>query len=231
MEDLNLDMNTILASTVHDVKNALGLIDDQIRDVMEEIAQTSPTGAAHLNRIRLETGRINNDLVHMLGLYRMHHNTFHPSLDDVPVEEVVQDACSRYTESLADLGIELNVEMEDPDCVWFMDPALIESVLSNILTNSIRYTRDRVDVKVTEHEGGLSIRVIDNGEGYPDKMLNFMGSEDDQGDVNFQTGSTGLGLFFCHQIAGLHVSGDRKGYIKLSNDPNNGGAVFELWLP
>ncbi|MDB2448838.1 HAMP domain-containing histidine kinase [bacterium] len=230
MDNLELDMNIIMASTVHDVKNALSLIDDQIRDVMREVAQASPEGAANLNRIRLETGRINNDLVHMLGLYRMHQNTFHPSFDDVPVDEVVQDACSRYTESLMSLGIELNIEMEDTDCVWYMDPALIESVLSNILTNSIRYTRDRVDIQVAEREGGLSIRVVDNGTGYPEKMLNFMGSEEEQGDVNFQTGSTGLGLFFCQQIAGLHRNGDRKGVIQLSNDAD-GGAVFELWLP
>ncbi|MFG1497255.1 HAMP domain-containing sensor histidine kinase [Saccharospirillum sp. HFRX-1] len=230
MNKLELDMNTIMASTVHDVKNALSLIDDQIRDVMTEVAQASPEGAAYLNRIRLETGRINNDLVHMLGLYRMHQNTFHPSFDDVPVEEVVQDASSRYTESLAALGIELNIQMDDRDCVWYMDPALIESVLANILTNSIRYTKDRVDLFVSERDGGLSIRVIDNGEGYPEKMLNFMGTEDEQGDVNFQTGSTGLGLFFCYQIAGLHRNGNRHGTIKLSNDPK-GGASFELWLP
>ncbi|PTY37013.1 hypothetical protein BGP77_06940 [Saccharospirillum sp. MSK14-1] len=230
MNKLELDMNTIMASTVHDVKNALSLIDDQIRDVMAEVEQASPEGAAYLNRIRLETGRINNDLVHMLGLYRMHHNTFHPSFDDVPVEEVVQDASSRYTESLAALGIELNIEMEDRDCVWYMDPALIESVLANILTNCIRYTKDRVDVQVAERDGGLSIRVIDNGEGYPEKMLNFMGTEDEQGDVNFQTGSTGLGLFFCYQIASLHRNGKQHGTIKLSND-DQGGASFELWLP
>lgn len=230
MSKLELDMNTILASTVHDVKNALSLIDDQIRDVMQEVAQASPEGAAYLNRIRLETGRINNDLVHMLGLYRMHQNTFHPSFDDVPVEEVVQDACSRYTESLTALGIELNIQMEDPDCVWYLDPALIESVLANILTNCIRYTRDRVDLFVSERDGGLSIRVVDNGDGYPEKMLNFMGAEDEQGDVNFQTGSTGLGLFFCHQIAGLHRNDERQGGIKLTNDPQ-GGASFELWLP
>ena len=230
MNKLELDMNTIMASTVHDVKNALSLIDDQIRDVMAEVAQASPEGAAYLNRIRLETGRINNDLVHMLGLYRMHHNTFHPSFDDVPVEEVVQDASSRYTESLAALGIELNIQMDDTDCVWYMDPALIESVLANILTNCIRYTKDRVDVFVSERDGGLSIRVLDNGEGYPEKMLNFMGTEDEQGDVNFQTGSTGLGLFFCYQIASLHRNGKRHGTIKLSNNAD-GGASFELWLP
>ena len=230
MNKLELDMNTIMASTVHDVKNALSLIDDQIRDVMAEVAQASPEGAAYLNRIRLETGRINNDLVHMLGLYRMHHNTFHPSFDDVPVEEVVQDASSRYTESLAALGIELNIQMDDTDCVWYMDPALIESVLANILTNCIRYTKDRVDVFVSERDGGLSIRVLDNGEGYPEKMLNFMGTEDEQGDVNFQTGSTGLGLFFCYQIASLHRNGKQHGTIKLSNNAE-GGASFELWLP
>lgn len=226
-----LDMNTVMAATVHDVKNALSLIDGQIRDVIDQVESSSPEGAAQLNRIRIETGRINNDLVHMLGLYRLRQGTFKPTMDDVPVEDVVEDACSRYAESLKSLGIELNIEMADPDLVWFLDPVLVEGVLSNILTNSIRYTHDRLDLVVARVDDGLSIQVIDNGEGYPEKMMNFMGTEEDQGDLNFQSGSTGLGLYFCQQIAQLHEHRGRTGNIRLSNHPDHGGAVFELWLP
>lgn len=227
----SLDLNTVMAATVHDVKNSLSLIDNQIRDIVHEVSGHSPDSAQKLNRIRLEAGRINNDLVHMLGLYRMKNETFRPTFEEVLVEDVVNDAIARYTETLTALGVTLDIRIEDPDMVWFMDPVLIEGVLANILTNSIRYTTDRLVFSVSESDGGLSIRITDNGQGYPEKMMNFMVPGGDQGDLNFQTGSTGLGLFFCHQIARLHVHNDQEGYIRLSNHPDHGGAVFELWLP
>lgn len=226
-----LDLSTVMAATVHDVKNSLSLIDNQIRDIVDEVSDHSPDSAQKLNRIRLEAGRINNDLVHMLGLYRMDNDSFHPSFDEVLVEDVVNDAIARYTETLTALGIRLEVAIEDPDLVWFMDPHLVEGVLANILTNSIRYTTDRLVFSAAEADGGLSVRITDNGQGYPEQMMNFMGSAEDQGDLNFQTGSTGLGLYFCHQIARLHTNGEREGFIRLSNHPDHGGAVFELWLP
>lgn len=227
----DLDISTVMAATVHDVKNALSLIDTQINDILSSDRELAPDSAQQLNRIRLETGRINNDLVHMLGLYRMHNDTFRPDFDDVLVEDVLNDAVSRHTEALKSLGIELGVHLTDPDLVWFMDPMLIEGVLANALTNSTRYTRDRLDFHIYERDGGLCIQLIDNGQGYPEKMMNFMGREDEQGDLDFQSGSTGLGLFFCHQIAQLHTNGEREGHIHLSNHPETGGAVFELWLP
>lgn len=227
----SLDLSTVMAATVHDVKNSLSLIDNQIRDVVQDVSELSPESAQKLNRIRLEAGRINNDLVHMLGLYRMKNNTFRPTFEEVMVEDVVKDTIARYTETLTALGMTLDIEFEDPELVWFMDPVLIEGVLANILTNSIRYTSDRLTFSVLESNGGLSIRITDNGQGYPEKMMNFMGTGESQGDLNFQTGSTGLGLFFCNQIARMHTHGDKEGYIRLSNHPDHGGAVFELWLP
>ncbi|MEX2366246.1 MAG: HAMP domain-containing sensor histidine kinase [Pseudohongiellaceae bacterium] len=226
-----VDMHTIMAATVHDVKNALSLIDNELREVIDSIHEREPESTMKLNRLRLEAGRINNDLVHMLGLYRMNTDTFRPDFDEVLIEDVIHDATSRYQQTLASLGVHLGIELEDPDIAWVIDPVLIEGVLANILTNSIRYTNDRLDFRVFMADGGLCITLTDNGEGYPSNMMNFMSETPNQGELSFQNGSTGLGLYFCQQIAQLHRQGEAEGYIKLTNHPDHGGAVFTLWLP
>jgi hypothetical protein len=50
-------------------------------------------------------------------------------------------------------------------------------------------------------------------------------------EIDFQTGSTGIGLYFSRIIAALHDSGGRKGTIAISNGGALGGAVFELRIP
>ncbi|EAR10457.1 sensor histidine kinase [Reinekea blandensis] len=223
-----MEMQTIMASTVHDVKNSLGLINDQLNELVGKLSGTDDKSAQEIRRIQLECGRINNGMVHMLGLYKLHKGTFNPSMDEVFVPDVIQDVVLRYSELLQSMGIELEVHYEDEDLVWLMDANLIEGVLGNILTNSIRYTQSRLTIMVRERDGWLNIRIEDDGEGFPDAMITLLDQPD---SVCFQSGATGLGLYFCQQIAKMHQDGDRKGYLQLSNSSEHSGAIVDLMLP
>lgn len=229
MPDRNLiDIRTVLASTVHDVKNSLGLINHQLEEIAKETQEHCPEASDKLQRIGLEAERINNGLVHMLGLYRMDEGEFEPTIEEVYVLDVVQDACSRYYANLEMLNIELEVTFEDEGVTWYFDPLLVEGIIANVLTNSIRYTDNKLSFNVSEEGGFLKIQIKDNGHGYPEHMLDCL---TDKGDTNFKTGSTGLGLHFSDQIARMHVNNDRHGYVELTNDPVDGGALFSLYLP
>lgn len=224
---MDLETQIILAATVHDVKNSLGLIDGQLNDVAQRIGSVDEQSAQEIRRIQLECGRINNGLVHMLGLYKMQKGHFAPNFDDVLVSDVIADTTARYRELLKSMDIQLEFNDKSPDCVWFMDAMLIEGLLANVMTNTIRYTRSSLQFNVEEIDGWLNIKITDDGLGYPDAMVEFVKEPE---KIDFQTGSTGLGLYFCQRIAGMHTNGDKIGYIALSNN-EAGGASFDLWLP
>ena len=204
------------------------MINSQLNDVFKKLQQTDPDSAQEIRRIQLECGRINNGMVHMLGLYKLHKGTFHPAVEEVFVPDVINDAVSRYSELFGSLGIAMDVHFEDPDCLWYMDANLVEGLLGNVLTNSIRYTKSMLQFDVREQGDWLNVRIKDDGEGFPEKMLNLL---DQPESVCFQSGATGLGLFFCQKIAEFHTNGDRHGYVKLSNDKETNGAIFDLYLP
>jgi len=129
---------------------------------------------------------------------------------------------------LGSIGVQLVIEFEDEDCLWYLDANLIEGLLANVLTNSIRYTKSILNFQIKVIDGWLNIRMLDDGDGFPDNMLSLL---DQPESVCFQSGATGLGLFFCQKIAALHTEGERQGYVKLSNNSATGGAVFDLFLP
>ena len=79
-----------------------------------------------------------------------------------------------------------------------------------------------------EEDGFLVIQIKDDGDGYPEKMIQ---NAKPQAQMNYKTGSTGLGLYFSSQIAQMHQINDKKGYIELANDEQTGGAIFRLYLP
>jgi len=50
-------------------------------------------------------------------------------------------------------------------------------------------------------------------------------------EVDFKTGSTGLGLYFSLMVAGMHVNQDKSGFISIINGGAMGGGVFSIHLP
>ncbi|WP_320824004.1 HAMP domain-containing sensor histidine kinase [Reinekea sp.] len=225
-----MDIQTIMAATVHDVKNSLGLIDSQLNDVIKRLDGSDPGSAQEIRLIQLECNRINNGMVHMLGFYKLDQGTFSPNFAEAMVADVVVDATSRYTEMLLSLGVSLSIHFPDGDeeCVWYLDANLIEGLLGNIVTNSIRYTKSQLAFDIAVIDGWLNIRMSDDGGGFPKAMLTLL---DQPEQLSFQSGATGLGLYFCQEIAKLHTNEERKGFISLDNNEQTGGAIFNLWLP
>ena len=224
-----LDITTVMASTVHDVKNSLGLITAQIEDVTASLTESDPEAAQKLQRVILESNRINSGLSHMLGVFRIDNNLLHPSLQEVLVLDVLEDAAGRYAGTLDNRDIDVEVLCDDEELAWVMDPDLINHVLTNILTNAIRYTRDWIGLRAFVLDDRLCIAIDDNGDGFPDALLNCL---EPDASLSVKTSSTGLGIYFASRIAALHSDPATgvDGSIELINKPE-GGARFALWLP
>lgn len=224
-----LDMSTVLASTVHDVKNSLGLISNQIEEVIQELTDVAPEAANKLRRLHLESNRINSGLSHMLGVYRIDNKLLHPSLEEVLVLDVLEDAAARYASTLQSQNIKVEITLDDEELTWYMDPSLVDHVLTNILTNAIRYTQDWIGLSAWTENEMLCIAIDDNGRGYPDALLNCLAPD---ASLQVKTSSTGLGIYFASRIAGLHRDdgNENQGRIELVNKLG-GGARFALWLP
>ena len=78
-------------------------------------------------------------------------------------------------------------------------------------------------------DSGVLIRIEDDGPGFPDFLLALGNAA--QFGISFETGNTGLGLYFADAVARRHQAGDRTGRIQLDNDSQLGGGRFCLELP
>ncbi|QSP94273.1 ATP-binding protein [Marinobacter salinisoli] len=126
-------------------------------------------------------------------------------------------------------GLAIRYSIEAEDITGFFDRELMTGVLNNIINNAIRYTDRQIRIIARTSDGFLVIAVEDDGKGYPEVMLTE--GEASFGAVNFERGSTRLGLYFASAIARLHQQDERQGGIRLSNGGSLGRGVFEIWLP
>ncbi len=218
---------TVLASTVHDMKNSLSLLLGQLDVISEQLAQDRENQQA-VATLRYEAGRINYSLMELLTLYRLEKQQLGMNIHEVIVADLVDDCVAGHSMMASNNGIRLETDCDD-ELIWFFDPDLVGIAINNILGNSIRYSSELVRISVKTQDKLLLIQIDDDGAGYPQKLLDEV--ENFSTGVNAQTGSTGLGLYFAATIANCHQRQDRQGRIQLQNEAGLSGGSFQLYLP
>ncbi|HJW03047.1 MAG TPA: HAMP domain-containing sensor histidine kinase [Azospira sp.] len=221
------DISVFLASSVHDMKNSISVLIGSMEKILVGSDPERPE-FREMTHMMYETKRINSNLIQLLTLYKLGNHLYPFSPEDWVLEDFVEETVSQHQPLLGFRGIEFEAVVES-DLVWPFDGDLVGGVIGHALNNAIHYTRSKVRLVVRHSEAGLEMRVEDDGSGYPQKMLDD-GAAFMQG-VDFQGGSTGLGLYFSAMAARLHRNRGRHGAIRLENGGAWGGGCFVLTLP
>jgi signal transduction histidine kinase len=132
---------------------------------------------------------------------------------------------ARHKETAAAKG--LTVAVRDAEGAALLDPAVVERVLDNLMTNAIRHApqRGRVILAAERRAGLLTLTVADTGAGIPPGMADRLFEP-------FVTGrpdGTGLGLAIARELADAH--GGRLVLRSTGGETAGSGAVFALELP
>lgn len=225
-----MDYSTILASAIHDMKNSLSMLLNSLDTIIydQENNQTDTTKGQDFSQMRYEGQRVNSNLLQLLALYRVQNEQYHVHIDNHIVIDFMEDTLAQHMSMFENRQIDLKVNC-DFDLEWFFDQEMVSGVLTNVINNLYRYTRDKVIIESIVEDDYLVIRVKDNGPGFP-KDLQYSLADSQQG-ISFSSGSTGLGLYFARVIANIHHNKGRSGYIITNNEGIDGGGCFSLYLP
>jgi PAS domain S-box-containing protein len=137
----------------------------------------------------------------------------------------VHAALGRLQEELARLGIDVTVHATGPvEGSW--DPHRIEQVITNLLTNAIKYgDRRPVRVVVEDADDVARLEVQDQGIGMDQELLTRLFGAFERGAAAGDYGGLGLGLYITAQIVRAHG-----GSITARSAPGD-GATFIVELP
>ena len=226
--DPALDFSTVIASTVHDMKNSLAMLmqahSQWLARLPKELRDGSEQGV-----IDFEFAHLNGMLVQLLGLYKLGVNQLPLQPAYHELDDFIEAQLASHQEVFASRGIIATYEVDPLSPLGFFDRELVASVLGNCINNAIRYARESLLITVSDEAGQLVLSINDDGDGYPAEML------DRQADyvqgINHSSGSTGLGLYFASRIAALHQRNGVVGHTEIRNGGPLGGGVFSLYLP
>ncbi len=213
---------TILAASIHDIKNSLSTVCELIGQLakLDGAAETP-----EFRQLEFEASRMNNSLMQLLILYKIDSALFCPVIDEYQVKDILDDVVAQQRGLMALGGIGLTVEYAD-DLYCYCDSGLINTVLISIIDNAHRYCRKTIVLSAYQSGDSVCFQVEDDGEGYPAELI-----ADLSHPVANGPGNTGLGLFFAATIAGFHSNGAKNGRVRIDNDSRFKGARFRLFLP
>jgi light-regulated signal transduction histidine kinase (bacteriophytochrome) len=207
LEISNKELEAFTYSVSHDLRAPLRRIDGFANLLVEEYGSQLPEeGARYLSRVRegaKQMGHLVDDMLNLARLGRKDLNVQVTGLSSIA--EAVADVLKRDT---SDRAVEWKIQsLPFVEC----DPALMEVVFTNLLSNALKYTRPReqavIEVGTIDENGDTVIFVRDNGVGfsmkYADKLFGVFQrlhrAEDFEG--------TGVGLATVQRI--LHKHGGR----------------------
>jgi len=224
-----MSMANFLVSSVHDMKNSLAVMADYLETALTQAADKASPLYRQTSQAFYETQRINDHLIQLLALYKIDQDFYPFDPQEQNLADLALDALGRVSYLAEARGVALEYECP-PDLHGWVDYELVLGILVQALHNALHYTRDSVLCLIAaDPRGGISIRVEDNGPGFPDFLLQ-QGNARNRG-VSFESGSSGLGLYFAAVVAGLHRNGERAGSTHLENGGHLGGGCFCLELP
>ena len=153
-----------------------------------------------------DSQRLNRMINEMLDLDRMEAGKIRIQLKPVDVNSLVREAVDRARASSN--NHDLRVELDEALPIVNADPDRLVQVISNLLTNAVKYSPDGGEVTVGTHaeDGHVNVAVRDHGVGIAPENIGkvFARYERFESTKTNAVIGTGLGLAISKQIIELH---------------------------
>ena len=189
----------------HELKTPIALIQGYAEGLREGIAETPEDREYYCTTITDEAARMNKMVMQLLSLSKLELGREQPTLTDLELDELLADAVSK-TALLADAK-ELTVKRMPSGLTIRSDFGLLEQVVGNYMTNAIRYTPAGGQIRLSAERGagGVTIRVMNEGEGVPEAELPLIWEKFYRTDKarSRESGGTGVGLSIVKATAEL----------------------------
>ncbi len=208
----------------HEIKNPLTPIQLATERLRQKyLPKMDPANAKPLDRLT-------NTIIQQVDTMKEMVNAFSdyarpPQIKPEPlnINTMIEEVATLFQQMDGKLDLELALDQQIP--LIEADPNRLRQILNNVIKNAIEAVEEgkaphiRIETSTvhTSSREQIEIRIIDNGPGFPEDLLN----EIFEPYVTTKTRGTGLGLAIVKKIVEEHG-----GIVWVSNTDNHGGCVI-----
>jgi signal transduction histidine kinase len=217
-----LKMNFI-ALAAHELRTPVAVIHGVVETIERRGDQIAAGQRADLeDMLRSQAAGLKSLVEQLLDLSRLDAHAVAIEPQRIPVRQRVEEIVALSAGVRAgEVSVEVPSELEA-----VVDPDAFDRILTNLVTNALRYGRAPIHVSAKHESGRLRVAVEDRGEGVPSEFVPKLSERVSRSDPSRRrAGGTGLGLAIAHSYAEA-LAGELR-----YRDARPHGARFELVLP
>jgi signal transduction histidine kinase/ActR/RegA family two-component response regulator len=225
-EAANHAKDEFLAMLAHELRNPLSAVRNAVAAAsLDEVQRAHALDIARRQADQL--GRLIDDL---LDVARITQGRISLRKESVCLAEILERAMDSARSFIDARGLTLRTALvSEPICIE-ADPARLEQVFVNLLTNAAKFTEasGRIDVIVENQGDEVVVRVCDTGIGIAPEMLLRVWDLFAQAErgLDRAAGGLGIGLTIARRLVELHG-----GSIEARSDGLGKGAEFVVRMP
>ncbi len=192
----NRQKDEIISALSHEFKNPIAIISGYSETILNDKELPENIKEKFLKKIHLSGDKMSyiiDKLRLTLKLEEGKQQIITTNCSTLSIcEDIILDLQGRYKDrELIIEGDDINLEV---------DETLFSMALSNLIENALKYSEDKIVIKINKN----SIKVIDKGIGIKESDIKKINQKFYRVSQNGWNNSLGLGLFIVHSILKLH---------------------------
>ncbi|MFK7794519.1 MAG: ATP-binding protein [Gammaproteobacteria bacterium] len=197
-----------VAHVAHELKSPLNVLAMYSESLMREEGESREFRVEAVNVIQDEVERLSMLISNLLNITKIEMGSLNLDRQRVKIKDLLEDVFTVIERSDSNKNIDFKFDVSNELSSLYVDKDLLRIALNNLLTNAVKYNKDKgvVTLSAEEIDGVVNIRVSDTGIGISENEKSmvfdkFYRSDDDE--VRSRSGH-GLGLSLVKDIVNLH---------------------------
>ena len=227
LERLELVRQEFLSNVSHELRTPLTAILAFVETLENGAMEDPESSQRFLSIIRKNASRMHGLIDDILELTAIEGGNVRLRARTVGLHALVNDVCASFAAKASAHSVSL-VNKVDPEVMVYADERRLEQMLTNLIDNGIKFSREGGTV-IISHEPGERDKILveDNGDGIPAQHLERLFERFYRVDRarSREMGGTGLGLAIVKHLALLHG-----GEVTVNSELGK-GTIFTIHLP
>ncbi|WP_100844891.1 hybrid sensor histidine kinase/response regulator transcription factor [Flavobacterium sp. 5] len=190
-------------NVAHEIRTPLTLIKSPLESLLKR-TYDSPEIPQNLSIMEKNTSRLLNLVNELLDFRKTEMEGLKLTFVETNISLLVRQLHSQFTPLIEEKNIHLELELGEKDIYAFVDEEAIRKILTNLISNALKYAKKEVIITLFRDESSLEFIVKNDGNLIPkglkskifEPFFRILGTEN-------QTG-TGIGLSLAHSLTELH---------------------------
>lgn len=226
-------LDNLLRIIVHDISNPLFLITAKMKKIRRN---SSEKQEVDLDKVDYAISNLTEQLTKVREMKALKDGKMPVTREQTDIIPLIQESIEILELKASEKNIKFEMICNMDDCILSVDKVIFKNqIISNLLSNSIKFSHDDsiIKVKIDKDETGIHISIIDNGIGIPNTLLSNLFRFDKETSRRGTSGEAGTG-FGLPLVKEFIVKLEGKIFVTSKNEENgddHNETIFKVTFP